>query len=84
MSLKSDLDQRKEERRFGRSMTNHCLYILQTHLNKDPQERNKKKKKAFYSSDTQPQEQTAITQTFNKRKQGNKINEINITYVLLN
>lgn len=65
-------------------MTNHCLYILQTHLNKDPQKRNKKKK-AFYSSDTQPQEQTAITQTFfNKRKQGNKINEINITYVLLN
>lgn len=84
MSLKSDLDQRKEERRFGRSMTNHCLYILQTHLNKDPQKRNKKQK-AFYSSDTQPQEQTAITQTFfNKRKQGNKINEINITYVLLN
>lgn len=81
LSLTSDLDQQKEVR-FGRSVQPHCLYILQKHLNRDPP---RKKKKAFYSTDTQPHEQTAITQTFfNERKQGNKINEINITYVLLN
>lgn len=59
--------------------TTTFVYILQVGLNRDPNE------KAFYSTDTRPQ--TAITQTFlffNKRKQGNKINEINITYGLLN
>lgn len=52
----------KKKERFGRSVQPHRLYILQK------KNLNKKTGKAFYAL-TRPPQQTAITQTFNNRKQ---------------
>lgn len=65
---------KKKKERFGRSVQPHRLYILQKSLNK--------KGKAFYTDTTS--EANNNHANFNNRKQRKQMNEINITYVLLN
>lgn len=74
-----DLDQQREYGLDG--LYNHFVYILQVGLNRDP---NKRPSTALTHDLKQQSRKTLL---FNKRKQGNekkKINEINITYGLLN